>query len=355
MPLEKPAVVVALDEGPDRGSGLLEGFEVVQMDALLLERADGALRDAVALRLAYIGGRADAEPLDLGLELPSPVLRAPVVALTENPGDRRAEAAMWARTPRRTGVPRARSATRSEFGRLWVGSPRGWPRRTGHQQPAPPHQSQHALLANPDPPWPAARRRSNARPATSRTSSSAGRAGSSPDSTRPSASRASSARPRTPILRELRVQLDPHRHLSRLRPRPDQLASRPVLPLQALLQELPPPSLQLWGRYPESPGSPRRHPPPQPPQQHLTPSNAHLARPPLRGTASRRPATYTASPGRSDGSPDPWAGGARSPLPARPRPVRPAGAVPSPSPRCGGSRHPAPRRGRAIPPRWAHT
>ena len=55
MPLEEPAVVVALDEGPDHLSGLLEGFEVVQMDALLLERPDEALGDAVALRLAHVG------------------------------------------------------------------------------------------------------------------------------------------------------------------------------------------------------------------------------------------------------------------------------------------------------------
>ena len=40
MALEEPAVVVALDEGPDHRSGLLEGFEVVQIDALLLERLD---------------------------------------------------------------------------------------------------------------------------------------------------------------------------------------------------------------------------------------------------------------------------------------------------------------------------
>ena len=66
MALEEPAVVATLDEGPDHRSGLLEGFEVVQIDALLLERADEALRDAVALRFAPVGGRgADAEPLDL--------------------------------------------------------------------------------------------------------------------------------------------------------------------------------------------------------------------------------------------------------------------------------------------------
>ena len=61
---------------------------MVQMDALFLERPDEALRDAVALRLANVGGRgADAEPFDLGLELPCPVLRPPVVPQTEPQGD----------------------------------------------------------------------------------------------------------------------------------------------------------------------------------------------------------------------------------------------------------------------------
>ena len=94
MPLEEPAVVVAVDEGPDHRSGLLEGFEVVQIDALFLERPEEALRDAVALRFTHVGGRgADAEPLDLGLELPGPVLRTPVGPQTEAQGDCLAEAA----------------------------------------------------------------------------------------------------------------------------------------------------------------------------------------------------------------------------------------------------------------------
>ena len=94
MALEEPGVVVALDEGADHFSGLLEGFEVVEADALLLERGDEALRDAVALLLAYVGGcGADAKPLDLGPELPCPVVRDPVVAQTEAQGDCLAEAA----------------------------------------------------------------------------------------------------------------------------------------------------------------------------------------------------------------------------------------------------------------------
>ena len=61
----------------------------MQIDALLLERPDEALRDAVALRLADVDRcGADAEPFDLGLELPRPALRAPVVPLAEAQGDR---------------------------------------------------------------------------------------------------------------------------------------------------------------------------------------------------------------------------------------------------------------------------
>lgn len=68
--LEKPAVGVALDEGRDYRSGLLEDFEVVRMDVLPLERLDGAFRDAVALRLAHEDWcEAGAKPSDLGLEL----------------------------------------------------------------------------------------------------------------------------------------------------------------------------------------------------------------------------------------------------------------------------------------------
>lgn len=94
VPLQEPAVVVELDVGRDQRSGLFERFETVQIDALLLERADEVLRDGLALRLAHLGERgADAELFDLGLELPCPVLRAPVVPQTETQGDGLAEAA----------------------------------------------------------------------------------------------------------------------------------------------------------------------------------------------------------------------------------------------------------------------
>ena len=99
---------------PITAPGLLEIVEVVQVGALLRERPDEALGDTVALRLAHIGGcRADAESPDLGLELPRPELRAPVVPQAEAP---RAMALpkppMWARTPRLTG---SSGAQRSPF------------------------------------------------------------------------------------------------------------------------------------------------------------------------------------------------------------------------------------------------
>ena len=50
------------DELADLVSGFLEALEVVEVEALLLERADEALRDTVALRLPHIGrGRPDPE------------------------------------------------------------------------------------------------------------------------------------------------------------------------------------------------------------------------------------------------------------------------------------------------------
>ena len=98
MPLQKPVVVVALYEGPDHLSGLLKGFEVEQMDAFLLQRPHEALRDAVALRLAHVGGGgAEAETYDLGLELSRSVLPAPVVPQIEAQGDGLAKAAYSAR------------------------------------------------------------------------------------------------------------------------------------------------------------------------------------------------------------------------------------------------------------------
>ena len=93
MPLEKPAVVVALDEGPDHFPGLLEGFEVVQVDALLLERPDEALGDAVALRLA-----------------PGPAARG---APTESPGF----GVLLAVQPAGSARPRLASSSRTAGGR----------------------------------------------------------------------------------------------------------------------------------------------------------------------------------------------------------------------------------------------
>ncbi len=77
---------------PDHLPRLLERLEVVQAQALLLQRADEPLHDAVALGLAHVRRRgADAEPLDLRLERPRTVLRAPVVPEAEPGGTPRRE------------------------------------------------------------------------------------------------------------------------------------------------------------------------------------------------------------------------------------------------------------------------
>ena len=80
VPLQEPPAVVAFDERIDLLPGLLEALEVVEVQALFLQRPHEAFRDAVALRLSYVRGRrADPEPGQLSLELMGGVLRAPVV------------------------------------------------------------------------------------------------------------------------------------------------------------------------------------------------------------------------------------------------------------------------------------
>ena len=69
------------DEVPQSASQPLDGVESVPPEEVLLEGADEALGDAVALRLADEGGRAlDAEEADLRLEVASQIARAVVVA-----------------------------------------------------------------------------------------------------------------------------------------------------------------------------------------------------------------------------------------------------------------------------------
>ena len=49
MALQEPLAVVAFDELADLMSGLLEAVEVVEVETLLLERADEPLHDTVGL------------------------------------------------------------------------------------------------------------------------------------------------------------------------------------------------------------------------------------------------------------------------------------------------------------------
>src|SRR3982751_6895459 len=104
MPGDEPSGVVVGDEIPQRAAKLFDGVEGVHPKEVLLQGADEAFRDAVALRLADEGRRAlDAEEPDLALEVARHVVRAVVVAQGEPLGDAaadRAEVAQDALTDR---------------------------------------------------------------------------------------------------------------------------------------------------------------------------------------------------------------------------------------------------------------
>src|SRR5512145_1108896 len=86
--LDQPLVVVAGDERRDHLPRVLQRLEPMQVEALLLERSHEALDDAVTLGLAYVRGRdRDPQPLHLVDPRVGDVLRAPVAADREPPGD----------------------------------------------------------------------------------------------------------------------------------------------------------------------------------------------------------------------------------------------------------------------------
>lgn len=90
MTIEQPLRVVAFDEGRDHPPRFLQALEVVQIEALLLQRPDLTLYDAVALRLADVGRRrGDPQPAQLAQEPIRHVLRTPVVPQGEAQGDLR--------------------------------------------------------------------------------------------------------------------------------------------------------------------------------------------------------------------------------------------------------------------------
>src|SRR5947209_2859101 len=87
--LDEPFGVVLRDELADDPSRLLKALELVQVDALLLERAHEALGDPVALRFADVRRRDRApEPLHLVDPGVGDVLRAPVAADRQAPRHR---------------------------------------------------------------------------------------------------------------------------------------------------------------------------------------------------------------------------------------------------------------------------
>src|SRR5262249_35375651 len=94
QPLDEPFGVVAGDELADGPPRLGEVLEVMEIQALLLERAHEALDDAVALRLPDVR-RCDRHPQPLHLVDPriGDVLGAPVASDPQPTGDVFREAA----------------------------------------------------------------------------------------------------------------------------------------------------------------------------------------------------------------------------------------------------------------------
>src|SRR3954451_24909699 len=83
---DQPLLVIALDEGANDRTCLVERLEAVQPDALFLERAHEALDHAVALRFADKRWTVrDAQPAQLGAKRIRHVLRAPVAANRQAP------------------------------------------------------------------------------------------------------------------------------------------------------------------------------------------------------------------------------------------------------------------------------
>src|SRR5918992_6015219 len=85
---DEPGGVVVGDEVPQPAPQVLDRVEGVHPEEVLLQGADEALGDAVALGLADEGGRAlDAEEGDLVLEVAGHVVGAVVVAKRETLAD----------------------------------------------------------------------------------------------------------------------------------------------------------------------------------------------------------------------------------------------------------------------------
>lgn len=90
VPLDEPLLVVVLHERTDGAARPLEAREVVQVEALLLQRPEPSLHDPVASRFADVDRAGpDVEPRELAGESLGGVLRAPVVPKPESLGDLR--------------------------------------------------------------------------------------------------------------------------------------------------------------------------------------------------------------------------------------------------------------------------
>src|ERR687893_1404803 len=91
---DEPGGIVVGDEVPQPAAQLFDGVEGMHPQEVLLQGADEAFRDAVALRLADEGRRTlDAEEADLALEVARHVVQAVVMAQGEPLGDTAADRA----------------------------------------------------------------------------------------------------------------------------------------------------------------------------------------------------------------------------------------------------------------------
>src|SRR5215210_2536863 len=107
--LQQPVLVIARDEGPDRGANLLGIAEDPAQHDLLLEGADEALRHTIGLGLADEGkARCHAEEGDLVLEVVGHKGAAVVVAEQKDagssqlvPAQRDLRSGTWSKLPKR--------------------------------------------------------------------------------------------------------------------------------------------------------------------------------------------------------------------------------------------------------------
>ena len=108
MPGDEPGFVVASGKLDERGSQLFDGVEGPHPQQVLLQGADEALCDAVALWLSHEGGRSfDSQAFDFVLEIAGHIVGAMIVTQlqsTRHTGSDGSEAPMHPLTHRLQGL-----------------------------------------------------------------------------------------------------------------------------------------------------------------------------------------------------------------------------------------------------------